>query len=38
MVVVLDTNVLLQARATGHSYHVLLLAWLARNLTLAVSN
>jgi predicted nucleic acid-binding protein len=37
MIVVLDTNVLLQARATGHEYHPILLAWLAQRFTLALS-
>jgi predicted nucleic acid-binding protein len=37
MTVVLDTNVVLQARAAGHPYHVILEAWLAGRFALAVS-
>ena len=37
MRVVLDTNVLLQARAAGHVYHRILREWLADRLTLIVS-
>jgi putative PIN family toxin of toxin-antitoxin system len=37
MIVVLDTNVLVQARAAGHAYHPILQAWLAGDLILAVS-
>ncbi len=37
MLVVLDTNVLLQARAAGHPYHVIMQAWLNGRLTLAMS-
>ena len=37
MIVVLDTNVLVQARAIGHAYHCMLQAWLSGKLTLAVS-
>ena len=37
MTVVLDTNVVLQARAAGHGFHVLLEALLAGRFALAVS-
>lgn len=37
MIVVLDTNVLLQARAAGHEYHPILQAWLNQRFTLAIS-
>jgi putative PIN family toxin of toxin-antitoxin system len=37
MIAVLDTNVLLQARAAGHEYHPILQAWLNQHFTLAVS-
>jgi predicted nucleic acid-binding protein len=37
MTVVLDTNVVLQARAAGHAFHVILEAWLAGRFALAVS-
>lgn len=37
MTVVLDTNVVLQARAAGHPFHVILDALLAGRFTLAVS-
>lgn len=37
MLAVLDTNVMLQARAAGHPYHAILLAWLNRKFALAVS-
>ncbi len=37
MIVVLDTNVLLQARAAGHEYHPILQAWLNQRFSLAVS-
>ena len=36
MTVVLDTNVVLQARAAGHAYRRILEGWLAGRLTLAV--
>jgi len=37
MRVVLDTNVMLQARAAGHPYHAILQAWLNRRFSLVVS-
>jgi uncharacterized protein len=37
MLVVLDTNVMLQARATGHPYHRLLQEWFAGAFEIAVS-
>lgn len=37
MRVVLDTNVMLQARAAGHPYHTILQAWLNRRFSLVVS-
>jgi uncharacterized protein len=37
MVVVLDTNVLVSARAAGHAFHPVLVAWLNKKLTLALS-
>ena len=37
MIVVLDTNVLLQARAAGYEYHPILQAWLNQRFTLAMS-
>ncbi|WP_397381161.1 putative toxin-antitoxin system toxin component, PIN family [Prosthecobacter sp.] len=37
MRVVLDTNVILQARAAGHPYHAILQAWLNRRFSLVVS-
>jgi uncharacterized protein len=37
MVVVLDTNVLVSARAAGHAFHPILVAWLNKKLTLALS-
>lgn len=38
MIVVIDTNVLLPARVPTHPYHAILLAWMAGDLTWAVSN
>ena len=38
MIVVIDTNVLLQARAPKHSYHRILRAWRLGQLVWAVSN
>lgn len=38
MIVVLDTNVLLQARAAGHEYHPILQAWLNQRFSLAMSS
>ena len=37
MIICLDTNVLLQARARGHAYFPILDAWVAGKFTLAVS-
>lgn len=37
MFVVLDANVILQARAAGHSYHAILKAWLNRRFSLVAS-
>lgn len=37
MIVCLDTNVLVQARAKNHTYFPILDAWVAGKLTLAVS-
>jgi putative PIN family toxin of toxin-antitoxin system len=37
MIAVLDTNVLLQARAAGHAFHPILQAWLNQRFTLAIS-
>lgn len=37
MIVVIDTNVLIPARVPGHPYHRILMAWMAGDLTWAVS-
>lgn len=37
MLVVLDTNVAVQARAAGHPFHRILRAWLAGDVVIAVS-
>ena len=37
MIVCLDTNILLQARASGHAYFPILNTWVAGGFTLAVS-
>lgn len=38
MTVVIDTNVLLQARAAGHPYHGILRRWMAGDFVWAISN
>lgn len=37
MLVVLDTNVIVQARAAGHVFHRILLAWFSGDFTIALS-